>query len=201
MRLWLSCILSGLALASVEGVPGALRAQEPAATLRSDGALPGELPAADERVRFRPSVTAGRRWCDGRVALVAGDTLVVAGARGCPSGELRQASIADVRIARGDHGSRLTHAVLGVLGGAVVGGGIGRLAAGDGCRRSGCSDGGYAVGVLTGVGLYAGALVGGTIGLALPAGTRWVAVRVPRHVRVAGLVLRPDVRLIVRRGR
>jgi hypothetical protein len=151
-----------------------------------------------DRLRFRRADGAATRrpWCMGRLTAHAGDTLVLIDAGRCLRGTVPAGAVADLSVARGDRGPRSTHAFLGFLGGAAAGGLLARLAAGDGCRVPGCGpDGGYAVAILTTLGVGAGAVVGGVVGLALPAGPRWVPVGPARPVRVAGLALRPGLRL------
>lgn len=175
-----------------------LGAQVPSA---SGGASAPDTATVGARVQARivgaaadaPVRALGRR-CEGTVARLAGDTLVLAPGGACPAG----AYLADVRVQRGHRGSRLGHAGLGLLGGIVLGGAVARLAAGDGCRVAGCSDGDYAVAVVTLGGVLLGGGAGALIGAVLPAGPRWVPLGA-QPLRVAGLSLRPGVRVVVGR--
>lgn len=153
--------------------------------LQAQGAPPaGARPLSSplrvgERVRFRIADSTApetRRRCEGRVAGLAGDTVVIAEAYRCPSG--RVDALPPLRVARGDRGSRVGHTLLGMLGGAALGALAGAAYAGDGCRGPGCApaDGAFAAAVVTTVWGAAGALVGGVVGLVRPAGPRWVAV-------------------------
>jgi len=127
---------------------------------------------------------------------VSFDTLVVASAGGCPRGSY----VADLRVVRGDHGSRLTHVVLGGLAGGVAGAIAARLNHGD-CGPTGCvgDDARYAAGIQSMVYTAAGALVGGFAGLVLPAGPRWVRAGVARPLRVLGLDARASIHVSVAR--
>ena len=118
--------------------------------------------------------------------------------RGCPAGSYD----ADLRVARGHDGSRLAHAALGLVGGAVAGGIIARVTAGDGCVIEGCDDGDLVVAIKTVIGVAAGGVIGAVVGALLPAGPRWLTETATRPVRVAGLELHPELRvsLDVRRG-
>jgi hypothetical protein len=128
---------------------------------------------------IRPN-EADESWCTAPVTAVEGDTLVLTANWSCPRGTY----VTDWRVARGDHGSRLTHTVLGLVGGAVIGGLVGRISAGDGCSIDGCDDGALAVGVITVVGAATGALIGTVAGAALPAGQRWEYGESRRPIRV-----------------
>ena len=131
------------------------------------------------------------RLCQAWLGAVAGDTLVLNRSASCPRGS----HDARVRIHTDDRGSRLKHAGVGLLAGAVAGGLFGRLAAGDGCSVPGCDDGDFVVGVLTMVGTAAGALVGVVVGAAMPAGRRWVQLDGEHTIRVGSVDLRPAVRV------
>ena len=130
--------------------------------------------------------------CIAWLGAVAGDTLVLNRSESCARGD----HVARVRVHTDDRGSRLKHAAVGLVAGAVVGGLFGRVAAGDGCAApGGCDDGGYVVGVMTMAGTVTGALVGVTAGALLPAGRRWVDLRGERPIRVGAVDLRPALRV------
>ncbi|HEV7990299.1 MAG TPA: hypothetical protein VGP25_00645 [Gemmatimonadaceae bacterium] len=151
-------------------------------------------PRPGDRVEFRiagPDGAPVGLLCDGRVAAVVRDTIVLGHSATCPPG----AYAGELRIARDDRGSRLGHMGLGLLGGALVGGVLARVAAGDGCVIDGCDEGGFAVGVITLAGTATGALIGTVVGAVLPAGTQWLTERAPRSLRVAGLDIHPQLRV------
>jgi hypothetical protein len=130
--------------------------------------------------------------CKAWIGAVVGDTLVLNRASSCARGS----HVARVRIHTDDHGSRLKHAGVGLLAGAVTGGLFGRIVAGDGCTDpGGCDDAGFAIGVITMAGTMAGALVGVLVGVAMPAGPRWVQLQGDRPIRDGSVELRPTVRL------
>ena len=156
----------------------------------------GPTPQPGERVQARivgPEAALIGMRCEGWVAAVAGDTIVLGEQRDCPRGN----HDAVLRVARGDRGSRIAHAGLGLIGGGLVGGIIGRVAAGDGCRIEGCDDGGLAIGILTVGGAAAGAVFGTLVGATLPAGPQWLTETATRPLRVAGLDVRPTVHVSV----
>jgi hypothetical protein len=145
-----------------------------------------------DRVRVRTSVadTRGRPiGCDARVSALAGDTLVLTNASrwaGCPA-RAYPADAVGLQVVRGDHGSRLAHAALGLLVGAAAGGALARLetlGASNDCTGSPCNDTRLTANVAMLAGAYAGAL---------PAGPRWEAMPMGAPVRVAGLALRPSL--------
>ena len=156
----------------------------------------GLTPRAGEQVRVRivssETATIGLR-CAGSVAAVVGDTVVLGQPRTCPGGS----HLAELSVSRGSHGSRLAHTALGFVGGALAGGILARISAGDGCTGEGCTpaEGAYAVTIMTVIGTAAGAVVGALIGAALPAGPRWLEATAPRPLVVAGLEVRPGVRV------
>jgi hypothetical protein len=130
--------------------------------------------------------------CTAWLGALAGDTLVLNRSASCPRGS----HDARVRIHTDDHGSRLKHAGVGLLAGAVTGGLFGRIVAGDGCTvPGGCDDAGFAIGVITMAGTMAGALVGVVVGVAMPAGRRWVQLDGERTIRVGLVDLHPAVRV------
>ena len=170
-----------------------------APTLAAAQGEPTLRPGEQVQVRVVGPATApvGLR-CAGSVAALAGDTVVLGQPRGCPAGSYD----ADLRVARGHDGSRLAHAALGLVGGAVAGGIIARVTAGDGCVIEGCDDGDLVVAIKTVIGVAAGGVIGAVVGALLPAGPRWLTETATRPVRVAGLELHPELRvsLDVRRG-
>ena len=132
--------------------------------------------------------------------LVAGwPTLGIAQAGPTPlAGEHMQVRIverATAPISDGDAGSRLAHTALGLVGGAIVGGVIGRISAGDGCVVEGCDDGVLVVRIKTVIGAAVGAVAGAVIGAALPAGRRSPNATSAWPLRVAGLEVHPELRL------
>jgi len=131
-------------------------------------------------------------FCRAWLGAVAGDTLVLNRSESCARGS----HVARVRVHTGDRGSRWTHAAIGLVAGAVVGGLAGRTAAGDGCSPpGGCDDGGYVVGILTFVGSATGALSGVAVGAAMPTGRRWVELEGERPIKVGAFDLRPAMRV------
>jgi hypothetical protein len=157
----------------------------------------GLTPQPGERVQARivgPDTAPVGARCDGRIAAVNGDTIVLGASSRCPRGSYA----ADVRFSRGDRGSRLAHTGLGIVGGALAGGLFARLAAGDGCRIDGCDDGDWEVALLTIAGTGAGAVIGALVGAALPAGPQWLIGTTRRPLRVAGLEVHPEVRVSFR---
>ena len=130
--------------------------------------------------------------CIAWLGAVAGDTLVLNRSESCARGD----HVARVRVHTYDRGSRLKHAAVGLVAGAVVGGLFGRVAAGNGCAApGGCDDAGFAVAVITMAGTVTGALVGVVAGALLPAGRRWVDLRGERPIRVGAVELRPALRV------
>ena len=157
----------------------------------------GPMPRAGEQVRVRilgPEHAPVGLRCDGWVAAVARDTVVLGPPGNCPRGSY----FADLRIAHGDRGSRLVHMGLGLLGGALAGGVISRIGAGDGCHIEGCDDGDFAVGIITLAGTATGAVIGALVGVTLPAGTQWLTETATRPLRVAGFDVHPEVRVSAR---
>jgi len=152
-------------------------------------------PRAGEIVEARivgPSDPMLGHFCIAPVGGAVGDTLLLARTANCSSGS----HLARVRVSRGDYGGRFEHTALGLLIGAVTGGLIGRIAAGNGCADSGpCDDAGFAIGAITVVGVGTGALIGVVAGAVMPAGPRWVDVEGDRAIRVGSLDLRPAVRV------
>lgn len=118
------------------------------------------------------------------------DTLLLGRPFGCPKGSY----LARVRVARGNHGSRLAHAGLGFLAGGVTGGVVARIAAGDRCTVGDCTDDAFAAGIKTVLGAALGGAIGFTFGAFLPAGPRWVDAGV-RPVQVGAFTLRAELRV------
>ena len=155
---------------------------------------PAPRPGEQVRVRIVSSETARiGTMCAGSVAAVVGDTVVLGQPRSCPGGS----HVAELRIGRGDRGSRLAHTALGFVGGALAGGILMRIAVGDGCQSDVCApaDGAYVASIATAVGAAAGAVIGALVGVALPAGPKWLDATNAGPLRVAGVELRPGVRV------
>lgn len=131
------------------------------------------------------------QFCIAWLGALAGDTLVLNRSESCARGS----HVARVRVHSDDRGSRLKHAGVGLLAGAVTGGLIGRIVAGDGCTIPGCDDGGLAIGVITLAGTAAGGLLGVVVGAAMPAGRRWVQLEGERPIRMGSVDLRPTLRV------
>jgi ABC-type enterobactin transport system permease subunit len=96
-------------------------------------------------------------------------------------------------VIRGDHGSRGEHVGLG----ALVGGVVGALAVRHSARDSN-------TGVVNSrkllAGVAVGALAGGAVGFAVPAGPLWVRAGTARPLRViAGLNVRPGLEVALSR--
>jgi hypothetical protein len=155
-----------------------------------------EVPQVGELVQariVRPTSQLTEGACSAPLAGFDGDTLVLAAQWSCPRGSY----VANLRVARGDNGSRLMHAVLGLVAGGVIGGVIARSSVGDGCTNGACDiqDAGYVSGAATGAGVVVGALIGTLAGVALPAGRRWVDVGNERPIRIGAFDLRPAIRV------
>ena len=139
---------SGFALLIFAGTPHALASAQESPALRH-----GER--VEVRIVGQQPSPAGV-WCAASVADAQRDTLLLDRSESCPRGSY----LADLRVARGES-SRLSHAVLGTIVGAVAGGLIASGTAGSGCQTDICSDadGGYAAGAQTMAGVVTGALV------------------------------------------
>ena len=137
---------------------------------------------------IRPNKVA-ESWCKGPVTAVEGDTLVLAASRRCPRGTYT--TNIRVRVVRADSSSLLEHAGRGLLVGALVGGVIGRIVDGGGCRVAGCD---LPVGVYTALGVEMGAIFGTFIGL-VRAGPHWVDGEGKRPIRIGRLDLHPGLRV------
>ena len=149
----------------------------------------GEL--VEARIAGQTDSVSGQ-LCSAWLGAVAGDTLVLDRSASCARGS----HVARVRVYTDDRGSRLKHTGIGLLAGAVTGGIMGRLTAGNGCTGpGGCDDAGFAIGVITTAGTLAGALVGVVVGVAMPAGRRWVQLDGERAIRVGSVGLRPAMRV------
>jgi hypothetical protein len=168
-----------------------VRAQDTTAAVR-----PGTL----VRLRTRQADVHGHAVrCEARVSEVRGDTLTVTNVSrwgGCPRQTYAPSDVASLEISRGHRGSRLAHAGLGLLGGAIVGATLGWALIGDGCETSGCDDGDFAVAIVTFLGVVTGGVTGTIVGVALPAGPKWAPLPADTPVRVAGLALRPSIRWV-----
>ena len=158
-------------------------------------ALAQNSPHVGELVEARivgQSDSVADQLCNAWLGAVVGDTLVLNRSASCARGS----HVARVRVHTDDRGSRLKHVGVGLLAGAVAGGLVGRIMAGDGCTGpGGCDDAGLAIGVITMVGTVAGALAGVVVGVAMPAGRRWVQLQGDRPIRVGSVDLRPAFRV------
>jgi hypothetical protein len=136
-------------------------------------------PRAGATVRFKivdrtnESVLRTSRTCEGVIFGTVSDTILIEPERTCLKNNSARTEIGDLHIEGENRGSRLQHFVYAGLLGAIAGGVIGRLLAGDGCTIPGCDDAGFAIGVITTAGVAVGATAGGAVGLALPAGRQW----------------------------
>lgn len=143
------------------------------------GAQQSPAPLVGARVKFdlvSQGAGAGaqsRYSCQGAVAGGTADTVLITPLKMCTiNGSVRH-DVAGLQIETGNRGYRIVHFLYGVVAGAVTGGLTGLLLAGDGCRVKGCDDGGYAVGMAATAGIAVGGIIGGAIGLVLPAGRTW----------------------------
>jgi uncharacterized protein YcfJ len=136
-------------------------------------------PRAGATVRFKvvdrtsESILPTTRTCEGSVFGTVADTILIKPEYGCLKNNSARTEISDVHIEGKNRGSRLQHFVYATLIGAIAGGVIGRLVAGDGCTIPGCDDAGFAIAVITTAGMVVGATAGGAVGVALPAGRQW----------------------------
>lgn len=157
------------------------------------------MPRPGEQVRGRiiqPATAALGAECTGAVRAVEHDTVIVASSDGCP----RDSELGDLRVARGNRGSRLTHVGLGILVGGITGAVVARNTGRGRCADSGCvgDDYGYVSGIRTTVYSAIGIAIGAGIGAALPAGPRWIRIASDKPVRVVGIAVHPEVRVSLR---
>lgn len=160
---------------------------------------------AGSKIRFRTIAydTAGRTTtCRASVAAISGDTAVLGPAvnrqllrpaRSCPSHTFLPGEITEASVLRGNRGSRLGHAGLGALTGAVAGAIYARISTSRRPAGSNHEDDG----ILAIVSIEAGTVAGGLVGLFLPAGEQWKQIRNIPPIRIAGLALHPGVRVAV----
>jgi hypothetical protein len=163
--------LSGL----VFTIPTLISAQQPAPGVQAGD--PVRFTIRDEGIGLG---SAAKYRCEGTVSGFSSDTVLVAADRDCATAAFAPTNLSELEIKGGDRGSRLSHFSYGALLGIVVGGVIGRVSAGDGCKVSQCDDAGFAIGVITMVGATVGGAIGAGVGLAIPAGRPWVPL--PRIV-------------------
>ena len=154
-------------------------------------ALPGE------RLQFDvvgPSTPPLRARCSGRIVSAALDTLIVASSGECKRGSY----LADLRVVRGDRGSRATHVTLGAFAGGALGALVARLT-GVQCGGQPCVGGERGrvstskLFTMAGV----GALAGGSVGFVWPAGPVWVRAGASRPVRVGGYEERSSIEISI----
>jgi len=159
--------LSGLLFS----IPPFISAQQPAPGVQAGD--PVRFTVRDESIDLGP---ATKYRCEGTVSGFSSDTVLVAADRNCATAAFVLTNLSELEIKGSDRGSRLSHFTYGALFGIVVGGVIGRVSAGDGCKVSQCDDAGFAIGILTMGGATVGGAIGAGIGLAIPAGRPWVPV-------------------------
>jgi hypothetical protein len=147
--------------------------------------LPGE-PLKLEVVG--PSSAPVGAHCAGRVTSVSQDTLIVVAGGSCARGSY----LADLRVIRGDRGSRVDHVGVGALAGVLVGALVGRAGAKTDPNTGRISQGPMWAGAAL------GAAAGGAVGYLLPAGPAWVRAGSPRPLRVIGLEVRPGLEVALR---
>jgi hypothetical protein len=188
-----------LALTLALSVPAALGAQAGAQPAAPDSAPVGVRAGETVRLQARSRDAEGRRIdCDARVSALVADTLVLENVgrwSPCPRRAYAPDDVASLRVMRGHRGSRLMHAGVGLLIGAAVGGVTGYALAGGSCEAGCGSDGDIEAVILTFLGITGGGATGLLVGALLPAGPQWVTVPAGTPVRVAGLELRPAVRV------
>ena len=146
------------------------------------GAQQSPAPLVGARVKFDlvsqgPEAGAESHYgCEGTVAGSTADTIRITPSKTCAiNGSVRH-EVAALQVETGNRGYRILHFLYGVVTGAVAGGLTGLLLAGDGCRVKGCEDGAYAVAMAATAGIAVGGIIGGAIGLILPAGRTWRAL-------------------------
>lgn len=196
-------VLLGVAasLLSVVGAStsGAQEQSVPPAQVETSGLRAGS------EIRFRTIAydTAGHTTtCRGSVADISGDTAVLGAAvnrqflrpaLNCPSHAFLPGEITEASVLVRNRGSRLGHAGLGALTGAVVGAIYARISTSRGPSDRSHEDDG----ILAVVSVEAGAVAGGLVGLLLPAGEQWKRIGNIPPIRIAGLALQPGVRVAV----
>ncbi|MGI8508397.1 MAG: hypothetical protein ACR2MQ_03640 [Gemmatimonadaceae bacterium] len=160
---------------------------------------------AGNKIRFRTIAydAAGHTTvCRASVAEISGDTVVLGAAvnrqflrpaLSCPLHTFLPGEITEASVLRGNRGSRLGHAGLGALTGAVAGAIFARVSNSRRPAGSNHEDDG----IIAALSIEAGTVAGGLVGVLLPAGERWERIRNIPPVRVAGLALRPGVRVAV----
>jgi hypothetical protein len=167
----------------------------------SDSTPEASVIVVGDRVGLRSTPVdrrGARAQCEGDVTAIAGDTIVVGNAnaaRVCPRWTYSRDVVAELRVARGDRGSRVKHALVGFAIGAVAGGALGYAAVGtDDCTGECDLDGLLTAAATIGLGTVGG-LTGTIIGALMPAGPKWLAVPVPGPIRVAGVRVQPTLRV------
>jgi len=178
----------------VAALPAAGEAQ---ATVDADSAAG---PRIGDRLQLRARLPDRRAWwvdCDGRLAARAADTLVIATTasdRVCPHQLYPANTVARLRVAGRDRGSRLAHAGIGALIGAVVAGTVAYITADQSCRRGECGEGEghWVAGAFAVIGGFGGGALGAGFGALVPAGRQWERVARTGPVRVTDAA--PDQR-------
>lgn len=132
--------------------------------------------------------------CVGAVGALRPDTIYVTRSNACGPRHIERVDLKSLRVARGSAGSRLDHLAKGMLiGGMVTGVASAAIVAGSPC--SVCDDD-YPLVFAAALGGAVGVLAGGLLGLALPAGPRWLNVSDPPAIRIAGYTLRPGLQIV-----
>lgn len=145
-------------------------------------------PRVGQLARFRAegADAHGRRIaCDARIAAIAGDTLVLQPTSrwdACPRQTYATSTVSSLQLARGTHGSRGVHALVGLGVGALALGTLGYAA--SSCSDGGCSGDGDLRAAFTVFAGTVGGLLGAGIGALLPAGPKWSSAPVRGPVRV-----------------
>jgi hypothetical protein len=140
-----------------------------------------------ERIRFQAANEVVSADCDVNVLGFAHDTVRVKPNERCLHGEFGPVEIKALFFAGEDRGARGAHFAIGFAGGAVAGAILGRIVVGNGCKPSylSCDDAGLAVAVYTILGAALGALTGGVVGLAWPAGPAWHPIPMPPNLTIS----------------